>query len=164
MLVKTTELALRALTLLALEGDGTPTTPKQLAERLECSVSYLSKTLGVLVKAGILESLRGAYGGVVLRRCPSEITLLDVVVACQGVLVPDHCSGTTPPEAQCAFHIAMQDVYEQTMSALRGWTLADLAARPVRCRHSPPGVQCKMTFTACERHDAWCAGDEAPTR
>lgn len=156
MLVKTTELALRALTVLALEGDGTPATPKQLADRLECSVSYLSKTLGMLVKAGILESMRGAYGGVLLRRPATEITLLDVFVACQGVLATDHCAGTAPRDRQCAFHVAMQDVYDQTMAALQSWTLADLKARPVRCRDTAAGVKCKMSFTGCEHHDDWC--------
>lgn len=168
MLVKTTELALRALTVMVLENDGTPATPRALAERLDCSQSYLGKTLGFLVKYGILESVRGSHGGVLLRRPPEDITLLDVVEACQGVLVPDFCLGTAPESAWCAFHAAMRDVYDKTRAALQKWTLADLAERPVRCRSCTSSIPCKMIFEGSERYDGWCeekaAEEEEPAK
>ena len=164
MLVKTTELALRALTVMALECEATPTTPRTLADRLDCSQSYLSKTLGFLVKYGILESVRGSHGGVLLRRPPEDITLLDVLEACQGVLVPDFCLGTAPQEAWCAFHAAMRDVYDKTRIALQSWTIADLAARPVRCHTCTSSIPCKMVFGGSEHWSGWCASDETDER
>lgn len=163
MLVRTTELAMRALLLMALEGDGTPVTPRQLAERLDCSATYLGKTLGLLVKSGVLEALRGAHGGVVLRKPTEEITILEIVEACQGVLVADFCLGTAPTEAQCAYHLAMRDVYEKTRGALESWTLADLVARPVRCRSVRGGIACKMRFRGSARYAGW-AGAPADGR
>ncbi len=125
--------------------------PRVLAERLECSVSYLSKTLALLTRAGILESVRGARGGVLLRKDASEITLQHIVEACQGVLVGNHCRWTSAPDVTCGYHAAMMDIFGATMAALGRWSLADMIVIPVQ-----PGLEgvsaCKMYFQGCERH------------
>ncbi len=130
MLTKTTIVAIQALTLLALEDDGRPKTPKQLAARLGASPSYLGKILGMLAKGGILRSVRGAHGGVHLARKPSLITLLDVYAATQGALVPHHCTGGRAAAAICTFHTAMSQLHQQLEGALTRWSLADLASVP----------------------------------
>jgi len=144
MLTRTSELAIQALLVLGLEGSGEPTPPRYLAERLDCSPSYLAKILGMLVKARLLRSYRGAKGGVALARPAAEITLLRVVEACQGMLTASYCRPVdVPGYPVCAFHEAMADVHQATVAALDRWTLADLLARP----SSPAtgdGVPCKM--------------------
>jgi Rrf2 family protein len=160
MLVQTTEMAIRALLVLTFEDGSAPVTPKQLAEKMGCSPSYLGKTLGTLVKAGILASVRGAHGGVLLRRRPAEVTLLEIIEACQGVILGDFCAGSAPGEAQCAYHVAMREVYDKTTEVLRRWTLADLKERPVRCRSSVSSTPCKMAFGGCEAIDGWCLNRE----
>ena len=151
MLTRTTELAIRALLVLGLETEGTPWTPRVLADRLDCSPSYLSKTLGHLTRAGLLESIRGAHGGVLLARAPADITLQHIVEACQGVLIGNYCKKMETPGPTCGYHRAMQDIYDVTMGALSRWTLADLIQVPVQ-----PNVDavhtCKMFFQDCERH------------
>lgn len=150
MITQTSELALRALLLLALEAGDEPLSPRQLAERLDCSQSYLAKVLGMLVKARLLRSFRGAKGGVLLARAPEAISLKDVVEACEGVLVGNYCrSLAVPGVAVCAFHQAMSEVHEATVSTLARWTLADLVARPTP---EKPNTTCKMRFAGWEEH------------
>lgn len=151
MLTRTTEMAIRALLVLGLEQDADPMTPRVLAERLDCSASYLSKTLGLLTKAGLLESVRGAHGGVLLVRKPTEITLRHIVEACQGVLMGDHCHRTQLPGPTCGYHRAMQDVHNATLAALARWTLADMLQVPVHPVAADVG-ECKMYFKDCETH------------
>ncbi|MEW2386578.1 Rrf2 family transcriptional regulator [Micromonospora sp. NPDC047707] len=47
--------------------------------------AYLNKQLQALVRAGILSSASGPRGGFQLARAPEEITLLDIVIAIEGL-------------------------------------------------------------------------------
>jgi Rrf2 family protein len=145
MLTRTSEIAVQALLVLGLESAGEPASPRQLAERLDCSPSYLAKVLGMLVKARLLRSFRGARGGVRLARPADEITLLAVVEACQGLMAANYCrSIDVPGYPVCAFHQAMADVHRATVGALSRWTLADLLAQPAPGRPATGGPPCKM--------------------
>lgn len=153
MLTGTSELGIKALVVIGLESRGQPVSPGQLCERFECSRSYLSKILGMLVKAGLLRSFRGARGGVLLARPPEEISLMDIVEACQGLLVGNYCrslDGSGMPT--CAFHLAMEDVYRATREALTRWSLADLMRRPTPAKIGPDGPPCKMEFKGWEKY------------
>jgi Rrf2 family protein len=132
MLTHTSELAIRALIQLGAEDSLEPTPPRQIAEALGCSPTYLRKTLGLLAKAGILRSRRGVHGGVVLAQAASDVTLLAIVEACQGLLPAAYCQelGPTALRSACAFHQAMDEVYTATKNALSHWTLADLLEHP----------------------------------
>ena len=66
MLTQTSELAIKSILFLSLEEGEHPISPRQIAESLQCSPSYLAKTMGKLVRAGILRSTKGSHGGVVL--------------------------------------------------------------------------------------------------
>lgn len=154
MITRTSELALRALVVLALEGGDEPVSPRRLAERLDCSPSYLAKVLGMLVKAGLLRSFRGAKGGVLPARPAESVTLRDVVEACQGLLVANYCREIDLSDVPvCAFHRAMDDVHRATVEALARWTLADLLEQPTPGRKPPgDGPPCKMRFEGWERY------------
>lgn len=161
MLTQTSELAIKSLLLLGLEGNEDPLSPRPLAERLDCSPSYLAKIFGLLVKAGILRSVRGAHGGVMLGRKPEDITLLDVVEACQGLLIGNYCSEIAEhKDPVCAYHEAMREVHITTTNTLRKWTLADLLKRPT---HQDPEQAecCKMFFEGCQKYFAKSGGKSA---
>ena len=153
MLTGTSELALRALIVIGLDETGEPLSPNELSEVLECSPSYLAKVLRSLVRARILESFRGARGGVLLALPPEEVTLLDVTEASQGVLVRNYCRDIDVGDVPvCAFHRAMQEVRDATTRILSRWTLADLLERPVPGVEIPGPVRCKMAFRGGERY------------
>lgn len=154
MINRTTELAIRALLVVYLEGGDAPRTPRRLAEQLGCSVTYLQKTLNLLVKGGILRSVKGAHGGILPAWKAEEVTLREVVEACQGLLVGDHCEQPSGPDA-CSFHRAALQIHESLVEVLESWTLADLVKAPVsptscdeRRRKGLPA--CRMVFAGCE--------------
>lgn len=131
MLTQTSESAIRALIYLVLYAGREPIPPREIAERINASPSYMAKITRMLVKANILRSHRGALGGVSLSRAPEDITLLDVVEACQGLVVGNYCQSIVDhADPVCAFHQSMVEVHEATVGVLTRWTVADLAARP----------------------------------
>lgn len=144
MFTQTTELAFRALLALAHEVEAQPASPRRISSHLQCSPTYLSKTLGLLVKAGILTSSRGALGGVSIARPAAEITMLDVVQACEGELKTRHCPMRTGRSVPCSFHQAVAEIHAHTVQVLSGYTLADLAGRSRKLRPSSSG--CRLAF------------------
>lgn len=130
MLTATTLLGIKVLIYLHLHGDDRPVPPRRIAEQLEASPTYLGKVTSLLVKASLLRSFRGAQGGVRLVRPLSEITLLEVVEACQGRLLEDFCQPVVDETHVCAFHVAMRELHESMVHVLSKWTMAELAERP----------------------------------
>lgn len=147
MITQTSENAIKGLVYLAIQDRDVPITPAEIATHIGCSPTYLSKVMGQLVKAGILRSQRGPQGGMVLALRPDEITLLNIVEACQGVLVGAYCrelgEGGGPV---CAFHEAMCHVHHATVDALRSYTLKDLAERPLPTGELKDNRECRMRF------------------
>jgi len=146
MLTQTTENALRALLYLAGQSSSEFIPPRQIAEVLGASPSYMAKILNQLVKADILRSQRGPLGGVRLARPPREITLLDVFEACQGVLRGDFCDQVSPKDLPktCAFHQAMDEVDRAIRRILRRWSLAHLCAQPAPAKNSGLRSHCRL--------------------
>ncbi|MDU5946659.1 MAG: Rrf2 family transcriptional regulator, partial [Paenibacillus macerans] len=54
-------------------GEG-PTSLKSIAEKNQLSEHYLEQLIAPLRNAGLVKSVRGAYGGYILSRDASEIT------------------------------------------------------------------------------------------
>lgn len=144
MLTRTTETALRALLYMTTEAQNRVAGFQEIAEALGGSSTYLKKVLGLLVKSGLLRSMRGTSGGVTLARPPEEISLLQVVEACQGILTADFCSaqGVKTP---CSFHQAMSELHTATMGVLSRWTLASLSHSPMTIGE---GSTCKMLLNS----------------
>ena len=144
MLTKTSEIAIQALVYLALRQGDEPIPPRQIAGALGASPSYMAKVCGSLVKANILRAIRGVKGGVAIARSPREITLLEVVEACQGMVLGDYCQDHPDPEPLCAYHQAMGELHQATLSVLKRWTLADLAAKPQPAPSLRETVSCRL--------------------
>ena len=74
------EYGLRCLVQLArAEVDSESLTLNQIADREGLSVANAGKLMGILVKAGLVQSQRGANGGYTLARPASEIRLSEVI-------------------------------------------------------------------------------------
>lgn len=78
MISITAEYALRAVVFLARDHEHAWTT-RHVAAATRIPASYLSKVLQSLVKAEIIRSVRGIYGGYQLARPPAEFTALEVI-------------------------------------------------------------------------------------
>lgn len=133
-----------------------------MAGSLGESATYLAKVVRQLVKAGILRAERGASGGVRMGRAPVEITLLDIVEACQGKIAADHCRSDCARGTVCAYHRAAVELQSSIVRVLSHWTLAQLLSEAA----SPNASSNKDWIAACmleRRHPALAPAAGAPT-
>ncbi len=144
MLTKTTISAIRTLLFLAERAEPGVVSPRALAEALVVSPTYLAKTVGSLVKAGLLRAEKGSRGGVALNLPPARITLQAIYEACQGVVMGDYCTSGADPKSVCSFHQASVELHFAIVGVLSRWTLADLLERPRSARLHSSGHVCVM--------------------
>ena len=86
----TSQYAIRAVVYVATHGTDAPVRVGPIATALDVPQNYLSKTLHILARAGVLRSLRGPRGGFQLAIPPARLTLARVA-GC--VLGPIHWRG-----------------------------------------------------------------------
>lgn len=83
--------ALRAVIYLSRLKPDERAATSQIAQEQRIPPSFLAKIVSQLSVAGLLQTSRGARGGVSLARPPAEITLLDVVEAIDGPILLNEC-------------------------------------------------------------------------
>lgn len=85
--------AVRAVLYLAQLGEEQRAATSQIAQEQQIPPSFLAKIVSQLSVAGLLQTSRGARGGVSLARSPEEISLLEVVEAIDGPILLNECVG-----------------------------------------------------------------------
>jgi len=114
-----------------------PLSLASIAEAENLPLSYMEHLVARLKQAGLVESTRGARGGYSLGRDPAEITMLEVVEALEGPIVPMECfeaepagrvqcSHLAPEDGPCATKLLWTRVHGGVTDALRETTLSDL--------------------------------------
>ncbi|MFB5762174.1 cysteine metabolism transcriptional regulator CymR [Paenibacillus medicaginis] len=73
--------------LAAKYGEG-PTSLKSIAERNQLSEHYLEQLIAPLRNAGLVKSIRGAYGGYILSNDPAGVTAGDIIRVLEGPISP----------------------------------------------------------------------------
>ncbi len=104
-------------------GEG-PTSLKTIAQANELSEHYLEQLIAPLRNAGLVKSIRGAYGGYILSDAPSKITAGDVIRVLEGPITPvEGIEDEEPAKRELWIRIrdAIKDVLDNT-------TLEDLAS------------------------------------
>ena len=122
--------ALRLMTDIALnEGQG-PVSIREIAERQEISDKYLEQIIGLLGKAGLVKSIRGAGGGYSLSDKPENITVGTILRVTEGDLAPVRCmqegAETCTRESICATRMVYGRVYDAINGVVDHITLRDL--------------------------------------
>lgn len=145
LLSKTAILATRALVVIGKQPPGTVISPRNIASHLNESPAYMAKVVRQLVRAGILRAERGVMGGVFLSRSKSEITLLEIVEACQGAIHGTYCQRIDDLQVVCAFHRAAHELERAVVGVLSRWTLLDIEKSPSPTGQLPGAVPCMMT-------------------
>jgi Rrf2 family transcriptional regulator, cysteine metabolism repressor len=105
---------------LASLDSSTPVSLKSIAERQGLSEHYLEQLIAPLRIAGFVRSVRGAYGGYILAKPKSEITVKDVILTLEGPLtiVDDDVEDGLDP--------LWNQLRESIASLLASYTLEDL--------------------------------------
>jgi Rrf2 family protein len=109
--------ALRAVIYLSQLRPEERAATSQIAQEQRIPPSFLAKIVSQLSVAGLLQTSRGARGGVSLARTPQEITVLDVVEAIDGPILLNECvscGGTCSFGESCP----MKPVWTETQTEL----------------------------------------------
>ena len=86
--------ALRLMIDIASSSDGKPVSLKDISKRQDISIKYLEQVVSLLVKRGLLVSVRGNNGGYLLAKPASEYTAGDIIRCSEGTLAPVACLQT----------------------------------------------------------------------
>ena len=92
--------AIRAVLYISKLGTSQRAATSQIAKEQRIPPSFLAKIISQLSIAGLLQTSRGARGGVMLAREPGSITLLDVVEAIDGPIALNEC---VTDDTACSF-------------------------------------------------------------
>ncbi|HUJ44267.1 MAG TPA: Rrf2 family transcriptional regulator [Opitutaceae bacterium] len=133
-LAKTTGYAIAAMSHLDAPG-GEPVGLRDIARKAHVPYAYLAKRMPELVAAGLVRSVRGKRGGVLLARPPAEITLLQISEAVEARQWLGRCLlglVTCSDERACPAHSFWKEARQQIETTLRGTTLADVIAHEQR--------------------------------
>lgn len=129
MLSNTAEYALRAVLYLARHAQERSVRVDEMAEALAVPRNYLSKTLHILAKRGVLASTRGPRGGFTLGMPADELTLDAIVAPFDPIearktclLGRKQCSDRDP----CTVHWRWRSIADQIATFFQKTTVGDL--------------------------------------
>ena len=125
--------ALRLMTDLSTNDQGGYVSLKDAAERQGISLKYLEQIAGMLSKAGLLQSGRGAQGGYRLAREPREYNVAEILRLVEGSLAPVECLeadvNTCERCSSCPSLDMWTGLYKVVTDYLGNITLQDLVDR-----------------------------------
>jgi Rrf2 family protein len=120
---------LRLMLYLALNYGKGPTFLKKIAEKEDISERYLSHLVILLKNAGFINSFRGAHGGYILAKKPSELILKDIIEILEGDLSLVDCvkdPSCCNKVSVCVTREVWIKLKEEITDILNSFTLQDL--------------------------------------
>lgn len=85
---------LKAVIFIGANCEETCVSLRAIADEEGISENYLEQLIVPLKKAGIVKSIRGAYGGYILNKPSNQISIGDILLALEGSLSPVECVDT----------------------------------------------------------------------
>ncbi|MEE4254669.1 MAG: Rrf2 family transcriptional regulator [Desulfuromusa sp.] len=132
VITRATEYAVRTVLYLAQQPKNDIVLKKDICRTQQVTPAFLTKILQPLIKMGIVSSQRGVGGGFLLARDPSEITILDILQAEEGLLKLNHCLVDTDfchRDGYCSAHEVWQEAQQKMAEILQKKSIADLVCR-----------------------------------
>jgi len=124
--------AVRAMLDLALHYGEGPILLRDVARREHISERYLEQIILSLKAAGLVNSTRGARGGFMLTKPPSQIRLIEVMQVSEGSMAPVECV-SDPNVCSRSSLCVTRDIWSEMTEAMSGilesTTLQDLIQR-----------------------------------
>jgi Rrf2 family transcriptional regulator, cysteine metabolism repressor len=121
--------ATRAMLQLALNSGGLPLPIREIAVLEGISEQYLEQIFRDLKKAGLVESVRGAHGGYLLRYSNEKISVGDIIRAVEGPIAPVSCLSSNEAcgrSSQCVTRKVWSKLHDSMLNVLNETTLADM--------------------------------------
>lgn len=122
--------ALRFMAELARAGEGKRLSVKEIAQRQKISDKYLEQIAHLLSNEGFIVSTRGAQGGYSLARPAGDMTVGQVLRACEGDLSPVECVSNCGKDCEradnCDTMFVWRALKDATDNVVDGITIEDL--------------------------------------
>ena len=138
----TSTYAVMALVALAIRGTGRTMHVRELADATGISSHFLAKIIRTLVRAGILDSIKGKKGGIHFARSPAEVSVAEVVKAIEGKQALHGCLfGLRPCNQQrsCPLYPQWGAIRNQIIDFLESTTILDIASKAsLSCGENTP--------------------------
>ena len=109
----------RALLDLAVQGSREPVSLKDIAKRQQISLQYLEQLMTPLIAAGLVRSVRGPKGGVLLAKSPEEIKLSEIIRLLEGSIAPVECVDN-PKVCPRSELCVTRDIWKEVKKAMEG--------------------------------------------
>lgn len=139
-LTRRSEYGVRMMLELAQRPYGERMTASELGDLCEVPAGNVPTVVSALSRARLLLCSPGRGGGCTLAKDPGEMTMLEVIEALEGPLVPDHCLLDSrrchDRDPECALHEAWSQGRNAAIDALASTTLAQAAARERELRQA----------------------------
>jgi len=120
---------------LAMHHAEQPVCAKSIAKRQSIPARFLEQVLHAMKKAGVVTSQRGAQGGYVLSRKPSDVSVADILDALEGpLLATNGAAGLKSPASRGAKQeVLLAHIWDRVkqaeLSVLSEVTVEELAKR-----------------------------------
>jgi Rrf2 family protein len=128
-LTRAGEYGVRCILYLSSKGVGVRCNRRQIAAAMGIPGPFLGKIAQQLARAGYIEIVQGAKGGLKMVVSPEKLTLLDVVESMIGEIFLNDCimrPGSYNQSSSCAVHRVWHDARNQLRATLREATFAEL--------------------------------------
>ncbi len=130
LVTRETDYAVRCILYLAEDKDQVSNVT-EVSRKMHIPKTFLAKIFQRLVKAGLVESIRGMNGGFRLAKKPDAISLLDIMVAIQGPACINVCAVDSKKcrrSSMCSVHPVWVELRKQVDQRLQQQTIAQLIA------------------------------------
>ena len=130
LFTKASEYALLAMICIAQNTESVDV--DTIAEKLKISRSFLAKILQSLARTKLLNSFKGAKGGFILARKPSEITLLEIITSAEKRkasifdCTQEGISGCPNGRALCRVNLLFNELQDKVDEYMQNITLEDI--------------------------------------
>ena len=122
--------AIRVMIDLAEHMNGKYIPMKEIADRQDVSLKYMTKIMQALTKSGMLDGQHGKGGGHKLNRDPEEYRVGDILRLTEGTLAPVACLDETDCKCDRSFECRTRPMWNELdkliSEYLDGITIADL--------------------------------------
>ena len=122
--------AIRVMIDLAEHMNGKYIPMKEIADRQDVSLKYMTKIMQALTKSGMIDGQHGKGGGYKLNRDPEEYRVGDILRLTEGTLAPVACIDETDCKCDRSFECRTRPMWNELdkliSEYLDGITIADL--------------------------------------
>ncbi len=117
---------LKAMYVLGMEGVNNALNLSQLSKKTEVKQAYLEKLLGMLKKAELIDTIRGASGGYKIIKQPKDITIGEILRSLEDDFYFADCNKGVCNNPKCPSKDIFNALYCRINAVLDDFTLEDM--------------------------------------